>query len=105
MFLSRLSVILIIIDFCNVFLEKKSFSKCITYENGNIRTVISTIENGGLRIALIINKREQLVGTVCDGDIRRGLLRGLNLDSPISTIIKKIVLLQKLIHQRKKYLK
>ena len=72
-----------------MFIEKKSFKKCITYEDKNIRTVISTIEDGGLRIALILNKRDQLVGTVCDGDIRRGLLKGLNLDSPISSIIQK----------------
>ena len=72
-----------------MFIEKNSIKKCITYEDKNIRTVISTIENGGLRIALVLNKHDQLVGTVCDGDIRRGLLKGLNLDSPISSIIQK----------------
>ena len=72
-----------------MFIEKNSFKKCITYEDENIRTVISTIENGGLRIALVLDKRDLLVGTVCDGDIRRGLLKGFNLDSPISRIIQK----------------
>ena len=29
------------------------------------------------------------MGTICDGDIRRGLLRGLTLDSPLKSIIEK----------------
>ena len=72
-----------------VFLKKESFIKCITYEDGDIRQAISTIEKGGLKIALIINKDNQLVGTICDGDIRRGLLKGLTLDSALSKIIYK----------------
>jgi dTDP-glucose pyrophosphorylase len=31
----------------------------------------------------IINDNEQVIGTVTDGDIRRGLIKGLSLDSPI----------------------
>ena len=54
-----------------------------------MREVISTIEAGGLRIALVLNKEKKLVGTITDGDIRRGLLRGLSLKSPIQSIIKK----------------
>ena len=31
-----------------------------------------------------LNDDKQLVGTLTDGDVRRGLLRGLSLDSPVS---------------------
>tara|TARA_Y100000739_G_C20570468_1_gene447500 strand:+ start:213 stop:1283 length:1071 start_codon:yes stop_codon:yes gene_type:complete len=72
-----------------VFLDKKSCNNCIVYGEGDIRQVITAIEKGGLRIALILTKENQLVGTISDGDIRRGLLKGLSLDSPFSTIIKK----------------
>ena len=72
-----------------MFLEKESFINCITSEKANIRQVISTIENGGLRIALVLNNENKLLGTICDGDIRRGLLRGLDLESPIKSIIKE----------------
>ena len=72
-----------------VFVDKKSFAKCITYEHVDIKKVISTIEEGGLRIALITNNNNKLVGIVCDGDIRRGLLKGLTLTSPVSQIIEK----------------
>ena len=72
-----------------MFIEKKSFKKCIINEEGNIRDVIASIEEGGLRIALVLNNNNKFVGTICDGDIRRGLLKGLTLDSPIKSIIQK----------------
>ena len=72
-----------------VFIKKDAFLKCITSDVGDIRRAISTIERGGLRIALIVNNQNKLVGTVCDGDIRRALLKGLTLDSPLSSIIQK----------------
>jgi len=31
----------------------------------------------------VLDEQKRLIGTVTDGDIRRGLIRGLNLDSPI----------------------
>ena len=72
-----------------MFLEQESFIKSITNEKVNIRKVISTIEEGGLKIALILNNKEKLIGTICDGDIRRGLLKGLTLESSIKSIIRK----------------
>ena len=72
-----------------MFLEKKSILKCVAYDNFEVKQVISTIEQGGLKIALIINSQDKLVGTVNDGDIRRGLLSGYTLDSPILEIIRK----------------
>ncbi len=72
-----------------MFIEKKSFIKCIINEESNLRDVIASIEEGGLRIALVLNNNNKLVGTICDGDIRRGLLRGLTLDSPLNSIIEK----------------
>ena len=72
-----------------MFIKKDLFIHCIAYEDGDIRKAISTIEKGGLRIALIINRNYKLIGTICDGDIRRGLLKGLTLDSPLSKIIQK----------------
>ena len=62
-----------------MFLEKKLFLKCVAYDNFDLKQVITTIEQGGLKIALIINSQDKLVGTVNDGDIRRGLLSGYTL--------------------------
>jgi dTDP-glucose pyrophosphorylase/CBS domain-containing protein len=49
-----------------------------------IRRALEVIDAGQMRIALIIDADGRLVGTVTDGDIRRGLLRGLNLADPVA---------------------
>ena len=72
-----------------IFIKKNLCKKCLIYEKGNIKNAISTIEEGGLKIALVISEDNKLLGTICDGDIRRGLLRGLNLDSPLTSVIQK----------------
>lgn len=45
---------------------------------------IRTINEGAAQIALVVDKDARLVGTVTDGDVRRALLAGLNLDTPAS---------------------
>ena len=72
-----------------VFIKKDQCDRCILYEQGNIKRAISAIEKGGLKIALVLNNKNELLGTICDGDIRRGLLKGETLDSSISKIIQK----------------
>lgn len=51
-----------------------------------LREVISVIDRGAAQIALI-TEQGRLVGTVTDGDIRRCLLRGESLDSPVANIM------------------
>lgn len=56
-------------------------------ENATIQDAIRNLDEVALQIILIVNKEGKLIGTLSDGDIRRGLLKGLQLDSPIETII------------------
>ena len=56
-------------------------------ENATIKDAIRTLDEVGLQIVLIVDNEKKLIGTLSDGDIRRGLLKGLQLDSPIETII------------------
>jgi dTDP-glucose pyrophosphorylase len=35
----------------------------------------------------VLNEKDQLVGTLTDGDVRRGLLKGFTLDSPVSNFM------------------
>ena len=38
---------------------------------------------------LVVNETGELEGTISDGDIRRGLLKGLDLSSPIASLIRR----------------
>ncbi len=54
----------------------------------SVREAISALNRGSLQIALVMDAEQRLIGTVTDGDIRRGLLQGFNLDSPISQLMR-----------------
>ena len=54
-----------------------------------IREALNVINNGAMQIAIVVDKEDKLIGTLTDGDIRRGLLKGLDLNSQIVSIIYK----------------
>lgn len=52
-----------------------------------IREAMAKIELGARQIALVVDHDNVLMATVTDGDIRRGLLRGLGLDAPVTKVM------------------
>ena len=58
-------------------------------ESATLREVIAVIDRAGLQIALIVTPERQLLGTVTDGDVRRGLLRGLSLDAGVLEVMTR----------------
>ena len=55
--------------------------------NSSIEQAIQVLDKTALKIVLIAEETGVLIGTISDGDIRRGLLNGLDLASPIASII------------------
>lgn len=55
----------------------------------SIKEVLKTIDNEALKLALVVDEGNRLVGTVSDGDIRRALINDKSLDSSISDIVNK----------------
>ena len=56
----------------------------------DLRQTIKVIDQGApAQIAFIIDESQGLIGTVTDGDIRRGLLRGVTLESPVEQVMNK----------------
>lgn len=54
-----------------------------------IREALEIIDSGAMQIAIVVDENDRLVGTLTDGDIRRGLLNNLGLDNSIESIIFK----------------
>lgn len=52
-----------------------------------IRKVIETLDKSGLQIILVVAEENRLLGTVTDGDIRRGILKGVSLEAFVSNIM------------------
>lgn len=57
--------------------------------SATIKEALILIDKGSMQIALIVDENSKLLGTLTDGDIRRGLIKGLGLNSSIETIIFK----------------
>lgn len=53
----------------------------------SVRETIRRIDGSSTQIALVIDDAGRLLGTITDGDIRRGLLRGVSLEDPASSIM------------------
>ena len=57
----------------------KSWRKAVVGTQATVGDAIAAIENGSIQIALVLDDQNRLLGVVTDGDIRRGLLRGIPL--------------------------
>jgi len=55
--------------------------------NSTIGQAIRNLDQNAIKIVLVANETGVLEGTLSDGDIRRGLLKGLDLNSAIDSII------------------
>jgi dTDP-glucose pyrophosphorylase len=62
--------------------------KAILPRTATISCAISNLNNVPLKIILVVNELGILEGTVSDGDIRRGLLKGQSLNSQIFQIMR-----------------
>lgn len=67
----------------------KDFSEILISPNTLVIDAIKAIEVGSRQIALIVDSERRLLGTVTDGDIRRGLLRGIGLNNDVSDVMNK----------------
>jgi dTDP-glucose pyrophosphorylase len=63
------------------------WKKCTLGPSASIRAAIGNLIESSARIVLVVSEDLTLLGTVSDGDIRRGLIKGLTLESPISKIL------------------
>jgi len=55
----------------------------------SIFRTLEVIDRSSMQIALVVDEKGHLLGTVTDGDVRRGILSGLSLDSAVAQIMNK----------------
>ena len=67
----------------------KNWKKIILKENNSISDVIKNLNKSSAQIVLVESKSKKFLGTITDGDIRRGLSRGLSLKSSILKILNR----------------
>lgn len=63
------------------------WKKTLLKPTATIEDAIKNLDSTASQIVLVVDTEERLIGIITDGDIRRGLLRGLTISSSIETII------------------
>lgn len=67
----------------------KNWNSIILHKNEKIINGIELLNKTGLLIIIIVNKSNQLIGTVTDGDIRKGLSKNIILDDKLELIMNR----------------
>lgn len=65
----------------------KDWRRALIKPTTPIIEALRLLSESGIQICLVTDENEKLVGTVTDGDIRRGILRGITLDGQISSVM------------------
>jgi dTDP-glucose pyrophosphorylase len=62
----------------------KSWESVLVGPSTTLRDALQVIDTAGSQMALVVDGNRRLLGTLSDGDVRRGLLRGLALSDPVA---------------------
>lgn len=65
----------------------RDVSKIILNKNDTVLKALELLDLYALRIVLVVDSDSKLIGSVTDGDIRRGLLKGKDLYATVETIM------------------
>ena len=63
----------------------KTWERALVGPDMTLREALVNIDSAGSQMALVVDADRRLLGTLSDGDARRGLLKGLSLTDKVST--------------------
>jgi len=66
-----------------------NWQKTLVKKDYSLEKVIKKLEQTALQVIIVVGKNRKLIGTITDGDIRRGLLKGLTVKDKINSVINK----------------
>lgn len=65
----------------------KSWQSILLSPTSTIRDAMRAIDQGALRICMVVDENNRLIGTVTDGDTRRALLRDTHMHDAVSSVM------------------
>ncbi len=69
--------------------DEKLWRQAVLPASATVEQAIRNLDEVAIKIALVVDETGKLEGTISDGDIRRALLRGLNLHSAVTSLIHR----------------
>ena len=70
-------------------MKKNDLKKFLVKKGSSIKETMRVIDGEGLGIAFIVDRDRRFFGLATDGDIRRAILQGINIERPIEEIANK----------------
>jgi dTDP-glucose pyrophosphorylase len=70
-------------------LSEQRWRQAILPTNATIGQAIRNLDQVAIKIVMVSNATGVFEGTISDGDVRRGLLKGLDMNSPITSVIHR----------------
>ncbi|BAH46301.1 putative sugar-phosphate nucleotide transferase [Brevibacillus brevis NBRC 100599] len=64
-----------------------NWEKILVSPSTEILRALEIIDSGAKQIGIVVDDNRRLLGTITDGDIRRGLLKGKTLNDPIESVM------------------
>lgn len=72
---------------CSKPRHDEPWQKVLLSNHATMQDAIQLLDETALQIVLVVSEERKLLGTLTDGDIRRGLLRGLDMKSPLDEVL------------------
>ncbi len=70
-----------------MIIKNRELNKKTLNLDASIEELINNLNENQIKLSIIVNKKKKLIGTISDGDLRRGFLKGLKLNDKIKSII------------------
>ena len=67
----------------------KDWQKALVSPSTTIIEALDVIDRAALRVAFVVDGERRLLGTLTDGDVRRALLRGIQLDALVGSVMNR----------------
>lgn len=68
-------------------MDKDAHINYLISPSDTLRRGIEVIDAAAIQIALVVDEQRHLIGTLTDGDIRRGIMRGVSLDDGVELVM------------------
>lgn len=70
-------------------MEKELLGSLLIAPLSTIKEAIQRLNDTGRKILFVTDARDKLIGTLSDGDIRRGIITGLAMTTPVESVMTK----------------
>ena len=68
---------------------EKLWQRAVLKPTASLQEAVKNLNDVAIKICLVVNGKGELEGTISDGDIRRALLRGSTLASPVTDVLRR----------------